>query len=58
MTQEEKYETKVKEHYPNAKVMRDGAIFFCYDGLKDLGAGFSKNAAWVSAYNKIISHHP
>src|ERR1035437_9153686 len=40
---------KVKEKHPKAEVNRDGALFFCHEGLKDLGAGFSKEAAWKSA---------
>jgi hypothetical protein len=39
----------VKSKFPKADVARDGALFFCYEGLKDLGAGFSKEAAWRSA---------
>lgn len=43
----------VKSFYPNAKVDRDGAMFFCHTtvGNKkiDLGAGFSIGAAWGSA---------
>lgn len=39
----------VKTKHPKAEVNRDGALFFCHEGLKDLGAGFSKEAAWKSA---------
>lgn len=39
----------VKSKFPKADVTRDGALFFCYEGQKDLGAGFSKEAAWRSA---------
>lgn len=39
----------VKNKYPKAEVNRDGAMFFCHDGINDLGAGFSKDAAWQSA---------
>ena len=44
---------KVKGKHPKAEVNRDGALFFCHEGLKDLGAGFSKEAAWKSAASNI-----
>ena len=49
----EKSEKKVKAIYPDAKVSRDGVMFFISTGRgndkKDLGAGFSPYAAWCSA---------
>ena len=47
--------SKVKEVHPKAEVNRDGALFFCHEGINDLGAGFSKDAAWKSAACKILS---
>ena len=43
----------VKAKHPLAEVNRDGAMFFCHEGKKDLGAGFSKDAAWRSAVCNI-----
>ncbi len=42
-------ENEVKTIYPNSVCERDGALFFVRTGKKDLGAGFSKQAAWNSA---------
>ena len=43
----------VKSNYSNAVVERDGALFFCSIGVgllrKDLGAGYTEEAAWQSA---------
>lgn len=50
----DKAEKKVKAIYPDAKVSRDGAMFFVTTEMRgykdrDLGAGFSKEGAWCSA---------
>lgn len=47
---DKKYRSTVKKKYPDAKCGRDGAFFFVYSGTKDLGAGFSEQAAWCSAF--------
>lgn len=47
------FKKEVKKKYPKAKCDRDGAMFFVMVSGVNLGSGFSREAAWRSAYYQI-----
>jgi len=54
------YEEAVKQNHPDARLEKDGVFWFVSilenKTRIDIGAGFSSNYAWYSAYTYLSKH--